>query len=259
MGKLEGKVALITGGASGIGAAAARQFVAEGAKVLITDLDEGAGKAFAGDVGPNCLFQRGDHCVRRDNEAAVAAVLDQWGRLDILYNNAGVEHRGAVEAVDDEALSRLLDVNISGPVRMTQAALPVLREAAASGGASILFTASIQAIMVRPEMTIYGAAKHGIAGFLSSLALELAPKKIRVNGICPGPVVTPMLKRAAASVADGAGMSQEVALDGVRASIPMQSLIDPLDIARAAVFLCSDDAAMITGVLLPVDGGITAR
>lgn len=253
---LEGKIALITGGASGIGAACARAFVHAGARVMITDIAHAAADALARDLGENCQAVQGDHRVRADNERAVADVVAAWGGLDVLCNNAGVPAQGSIAAVDDEMIDRVLGINVVGPYRMTQAALPALLERRRqSGTPSIIFMASIQSLMVRPHFTLYSTSKHGLGGLIGSLALELAPEGIRVNGLCPGPVDTPLFRASLA----GADPDEDKAVQKFRAGIPLGRLIMPEDVAHAAVFLASDRACSITGVMLPVDGGMTAR
>ncbi|MFM9883886.1 MAG: SDR family NAD(P)-dependent oxidoreductase [Burkholderiales bacterium] len=252
MGKLDGKVALITGGASGIGAATARRFLAEGARAMLSDINGEKGEALARELGAQASFVKGDHCIAADNDRMVAATVDKFGSLDILYNNAGMPQRGALEKLDEAVLRRLMDVNLIGPFLASKAAIPALRRSAAAKRAPcILFTASIQSIMVRPNFTAYGASKHGVSGLMSTLALELAPDGIRVNAVGPGPVDTALFR----SIVEAGGGDIET----FRSGIPLKRLITPEDVAAAAVFLCSADASAITGVLLPVDGGITAR
>ncbi len=252
MGKLDGKVALITGGASGIGAATARRFIAEGCKVMLSDISSEKGEALARELGTNAAFVIGDHCIADDNERVVSATAAKFGWLDILYNNAGMPQRSPLDQLDEAVLRRLMDVNLIGPFLASKAAIPALRKSAAAGRAPcILFTASIQSIMVRPNFTAYGASKHGVGGLMSTLALELAPDGIRVNAVAPGPVDTALFR----SIVTAGGGDIGTFRDG----IPLKRLITAEDVAAAAVFLCSADASAITGVLLPVDGGITAR
>ncbi|HJM48242.1 MAG TPA: glucose 1-dehydrogenase [Alphaproteobacteria bacterium] len=256
MARLAGKVAIITGAASGLGAASARRFVEEGASVVITDLDDGAGQALADELGQNCAYLHDDHMDRAQNEAAVALAAERWGGLDILFNNAGTPFSGTFEGIDDAALDRVVDVNLKGPFRMTQAALPELRKRAqaSENGAVILFTSSLQALMARPNFTPYTAAKHGVHGLTRGLALELAPENIRVNTLCPAATDTPMLKEFLPGMAD----DWEEAKARFRSTIPLGRMPEEVDTANAAVFLASDEARMITGIALPIDGGTTA-
>lgn len=256
MDRLKGKVAIITGGASGLGAATVRRFVEEGCRVLIADIDDAAGQALADKLGDSTMFSHCDHTDRADNEAAVRRVVETWGGLDILHNNAGAPFSGAFADVDDDTLARIFDINLVGPFRITQAALPALRERARTDpeGASIIFTASLQAIMARPNFTPYTTAKHGIIGLVRGLALELAPQNIRVNAICPAATDTPMLKDFLPGMADDWDQAKE----RFRQTIPLGRMPEPEDTANAALFLASAEARMITGIALPVDGGTTA-
>lgn len=256
MAALTGKVALITGAGSGIGEAVARRFLAEGAKVMITDLDERKGSALVKSLGPNARFMRGDHCSMADNKAAVAATVAAFGALHVLHNNAGMPQRSPIDTLTEADLRKTMDVNVVGPFLMTQAALPELRKAAKAGaGPAILVTASIQSIFVRPNMSAYAASKHAVAGFIATLALELAAEGIRVNGVCPGPVDTALFRSIASTISNDIDASMGV----FQRTVPMGRLIKAEEVAAAALFLCSAEASAITGVLLPVDGGITAR
>lgn len=252
---LADKVAIVTGAASGIGAATAERFVAEGACVMLADLDGDAADGLAARLGPRACAARCDHTLPQDNARVVEETLARFGHVDILHNNAGMLARGALDALDADAWREVLDVNLLGPFLMSRSAIAPLRESARAGRSPcILFTGSIQSLMVRPGFSAYGASKHGVAGLASTLALELAPEGIRVNALCPGPVDTPLFRKS--SAAPGAvGPS----IEQLTAGIPIGRLIRVEEVAAAAVFLCSDQASAITGVLLPVDGGITSR
>jgi NAD(P)-dependent dehydrogenase (short-subunit alcohol dehydrogenase family) len=256
MARLESKVAIITGGASGLGAASVRRFVAEGCRVMIADIDVAGGDALSRELGENCACRRVDHMDRVDAEAVVAATVDRWGGLDILYNNAGVPFAGPITKVDDDVLARVFGNNLIGPYRMTQSALPALCSAAkkTAEGAAILFTGSLQALKGRPNFTPYTASKHGVIGLVKGLALELAPFNIRVNAICPAATDTPMLKH----FLPGMAADMDEAKGRFRDSIPLGRMPEPIDTANAALFLASAEAGMITGIALPVDGGSTA-
>ncbi|MGE0715913.1 MAG: SDR family NAD(P)-dependent oxidoreductase [Alphaproteobacteria bacterium] len=253
MSRLAGRVALVTGGASGLGEATVRRFHAEGARVMVADIALDRARALAAELGAGAAAVACDHTDRAADEAAVAATLAAFGSLDILHNNAGGPFAGAFESADDATLERVVGVNLMGVMRMTQAALPALRAAGAArpGGAAILFTSSLQGIKARPNFSIYTVAKHGIVGLTRSLALELAPANIRVNAICPTVTETAMLPRFLPGMAD----DMEEARRRFRASIPLGRMPEPVDTANAALFLSSDEARLITGVALPVDGG----
>ena len=177
---LDEKVVLITGAGSGIGAATARHFVAAGAQVFLTDIAGERVECLANELGQSAAWATCDHCRETECAAAVAAAVAYFGGLDVLYNNAGIPQTGGVEAIAPDEYRRVIDANLVGPFLMTQAAIPALRQTAEAGGnASILFTASIQALMVRAGYTAYAASKHGVAGLVGSIALEYAPVGIR--------------------------------------------------------------------------------
>ena len=259
MHRLKDRVALITGGASGMGEASVRLFVSEGAHVVLADIDVKKGKAVADEFSDACVFIQCDHTKPAENEAAVAAAVKEFGKLDILFNNAGIPFANdGIENVDDEILQRIVDVDLIGPYRMTRAAMPALREGAANlaGGAAILFTSSLQGIAARPFVSPYTAAKHGVVGMAKSLALELARSNIRVNVLCPVATETPMLPQFLPK-----NLSEERKAninEQLIKGIPLRRLAQAEDIANAALFLASDEASMITGIALPIDGGITA-
>lgn len=253
--RLDGYTVFITGGAAGIGAACARRYHMEGANVVITDIDDAAGRLLAYELGHRCLYVHADHTDGREIGSAVDQALDAFGALDVLHNNAAMPARGPIEDMQEAMIRRVLDVNLLGPMVATRVALPALLDSAErTGRSSILFTASFQSLRVRPGFTLYGASKHGVAGLLKSLSLELADRGIRVNGLCPGPVDTPLLRDIAAKSGN-----LEAGLDAFRRDVPMGKLIQSEDVAAAAAFLVSGDARMITGVLLPVDGGLSNK
>jgi 3-oxoacyl-[acyl-carrier protein] reductase len=253
MSRLTDRVAIVTGGASGLGAATVRRFVEEGARVAIADIDEARGTALARELGAAGSFVRCDHTDRSQCRAAVEATLARFGALDILHNNAGGPFAGPVETADDATLERVIGVNLIGVFKMTQEALPALREAGKRrpAGAVILFTSSLQGIKARPNYTVYTASKHGIVGLVKGLALELAPANIRVNAICPTVTETPMLPKFLPGMADDMAEARK----RFRATIPLGRMPEPVDTGNAAVFLASDEARMITGIALPLDGG----
>jgi NAD(P)-dependent dehydrogenase (short-subunit alcohol dehydrogenase family) len=258
MGRLDGRVAIITGGASGIGAASVRRFAAEGAKVLVADIDEARGAALAKDLGAVADFARCDHTDTAQCEATVRRTLDRFGKLDILFNNAGTPTGGPIGKVTDAELERVIAINLHGPFRMTRAAMPALKDAAKSlkGGASIVFTSSLQGIAARPNLTPYTAAKHGVVGLMRCLALEVGGDNVRVNAICPVATETPMFRQFMPPRVTDEQMAQ--VRTRVTEQIPLKRMATADDIANAALFLASDEASMITGVALPVDGGMTA-
>ncbi|MBL8385143.1 MAG: SDR family oxidoreductase [Burkholderiales bacterium] len=250
MKRLQDRVALVTGGASGIGAACARRYAAEGARVAVADIDRDGAQAVARDIGGIALAC--DHTQAADGAQAVAAVLAAWGRLDVLHANAGVGWTGRFDATDEPTMRRVFDGVLLGPTLMARAALAALRASPArqADGAAILFTASGLGVHGRPMISLYSAAKHGVVGLMRSLALELGEENIRVNAVCPGVVDTPMVR----ATTGGWGTPDE-ALEMFRRVTPLRRNSTPEDIAASAAFLVSPDARNITGCALLVDGG----
>jgi 3-oxoacyl-[acyl-carrier protein] reductase len=181
----------------------------------------------------------------------VEEAVTRFGTVDVLHANAGIPFAGPIEDVDASTLDRVLGVNLKGAFLTAQAAVPIMKERRSG---SIIFTASLQGVIARPNFTPYTAAKHGVVGLMKGLALELAPWNVRANAIAPGPTDTPMLRAFSPGMAPDA----DDGIDRFREGIPIGRLIAPEDVAAAALFLASDDAAMVTGHVLVVDGGITA-
>lgn len=248
MPRLQGRVVIVTGGASGIGAACARRYAAEGARVVIGDLNEAGAMAVAQPLGG--IAARCDHTDATQCRALVDLALQQFGAVDALHNNAGTGWTGRFEDMPAEAARRLLEVGVMGPILMTQAALPALRRAVATGAGAILFTASGLGLHGRPMIAAYAAAKHAVLGLMRSLALELGPDGIRVNAVCPGIVDTPLVR----ATTRGWGPTDQV-LESFRLATPLRRVVQPEDVAASAAFLLSDDARNLTGTALLVDGG----
>ncbi|MGY6709340.1 MAG: SDR family oxidoreductase [Rhizobiaceae bacterium] len=246
MDRLKGKVAVVTGGASGFGAGMAVRFAEEGAKVVVADLNGDGAKAVAAEIGENAIAIGADVSSRADTEAMVKAATDSFGRLDIMVNNAGYTHgNGPLTGVDEEIFDRIYNVNMKAIYHATQAVVPIMER---QGGGSIITTASTAALRPRPGLTWYNASKGWTVTATKSMAVELAPKNIRVNCLCPVAGETGMLASFM-----GEDTPEKRAL--FQASIPLGRLSTPLDIANAALWLASDEAAFITGVALEVDGG----
>lgn len=243
--RLKGKTALVTGGASGFGAGIARRFAAEGARVVIADLNEDLGRNIAGEIGG--LAVRTDVTVAADVRAAVAAAAGITGRLDILVNNAGMPQRPQpLTAMDEASFDRLYAVNVKSVYLSAVTAVPLMQK---QGGGSILNVASTAAVRPRPNLTWYNGSKGAMLTLTKSMAVELAPRNIRVNAINPVAGTTPMLKEFMGGAETDEGRARFIA------TIPMGRLSTPLDIANAALFLCSDEAEFVTGVCMEVDGG----
>ncbi len=248
--RLKGKVALITGAGSGIGQATATLFAGEGAKVACVDIDRAAAEATAAGIrktGGEALSIGGDVSSAGDVTKMVDQTLGAWGRVDVLFNNAGIPQRPTpIEEFDDAVFEKLQAVNVRGVYLGCKYVTPIMKR---QGGGVILNTASTAAIRPRGGLNIYCATKGWVIAFTSALALELAPHKIRVMAIAPVVTDTPMLPSFMA-VPD----SPEVR-EALVKSVPLGRLATPTDIARGALFLASDEAAMMTGSVLPVDGG----
>ncbi len=246
MDRLKGKVAIVTGGASGFGAGMAARFAEEGAKVVVADLNGEGAKAVAAEIGENAIAIGADVSSRADTEAMVKAATENFGRLDIMVNNAGYTHlNGPLTGVDEEIFDRIYTVNMKAIYHAAQVVVPIMES---QGGGSIITTASTAALRPRPGLTWYNASKGWTVTATKSMAVELAPKNIRVNCLCPVAGETGMLASFM-----GEDTPEKRAL--FRASIPLGRLSTPLDIANAALWLASDEAAFITGVALEVDGG----
>ncbi len=252
-GLLAGKVALVTGGASGIGRATALAMAREGARVVVADVAEAGGAETVQRIaaaGGQAVFQRADVAEPDDVEALVRCAVETYGRLDCAFNNAGIE--GAVAApheYPDDVFDRVIAVNLKGVWLCLKAEV---RQMLAQGGGAIVNTASAAGLVGAPTISAYDASKHGVVGLTKSFALAYARQGIRVNAVCPGIIRTPMVERSFLARDPNAAARLE-------ASEPVGRLGTPEEVAEAVVWLCSDAASFVTGVALPVDGGMVAR
>ncbi|HEX8858793.1 MAG TPA: SDR family NAD(P)-dependent oxidoreductase [Actinomycetes bacterium] len=254
MGRVAGKVAVVTGGASGIGRATARKLAAEGATVGIADVDEAGGERVAAQIreaGGEAFFRRADVRSMADLEAVVGAAADRHGRLDVLVNNAAVAVPGAAGELIEDDWTRVIDVNLSGVWRGMRAAIPRML---AQGGGCIVNLSSVQAHVGFVGWAGYAASKGGIDALTRQAAVEYAPMGIRVNAIIPGTIMTEMNERIMQDSADPAAV-----LRGWTAMHPMGRVGQPDEVAAAIAFLASDEASFITGELLRVDGGMVVK
>jgi NAD(P)-dependent dehydrogenase (short-subunit alcohol dehydrogenase family) len=255
MGQLEGKVAIITGAASGMGRAASLLFAREGAHVVLADLNVAAGEATAdeaGAVGPRCVFQRTDVSSEADIEALVARALSEFGKLNVMFNNAGIGGAvGPLEYISVEDWDRTQNVCLRGVFLGIKHAIEPMRK---NGGGSIISTASIAGIDGYPGLHAYCAAKAGVVNLTRSASIDLAADFIRVNAIAPGGVSTPILYGGGGVF----GGSKETADAALIHAQPLPMAGQPEDIAQAALFLASDASRFVTGHTLVVDGGATA-
>lgn len=246
MQRLAGKVALVTGGSRGIGEGIVRRFLAEGARVMITDVLDSEGAALATELGDAACYHHLDVAQRGEWDTAIAEVEAKWGRLDCLVNNAGVLVFKRLDDLSEAEIRRIIDINLIGTMFGAQAVIPALERA---GGGSIINMSSADGIVGANSLTAYCASKFGVRGFTKALALELGHRGIRVNSIHPGGIVT--------AISNPANLPREVVDQGYKI-YPAQRAGDPHDIGAAAAYLASDDAAYCMGTELLVDGGLAA-
>jgi len=259
--RLAGKIGIVTAAASGMGRAGALRFAREGAQVAVVDVDAaGVGRVVeeitaAGGTAHGVVA---DLTKDEDSRRIVWDTVARFKGLDFVWNHVGHPGPAAVEGIDMAAFDLAVDLNLRTVLLTTEAAIPELR---ARGGGGLLFTASTSGLQGSSYSPVYSMCKFGVVGFVKSLAVRLAPEKIRVNAVCPGPIDTPMLRVFVArpDQKSTSGMDPE---DLVRrrahGAVPMGRTGRPEEIANAALFLLSDEASFITGAALPVDGGVTA-
>lgn len=254
MGRLENKVAVITGGGGGIGRAAGRLFAAEGADVLLVDLDEDALASACEEAGSN----RVSYCVAdvtrlEDNQKMVDVATERYGGVDILLANAGIE--GDVTSIteyDEARFDQVIAVNVKGPFLGLKAVIPAMTR---RGGGSVIITSSVAGVRGAAHVAPYVTSKHAVIGLMKSAAKECAPERIRVNTVNPSPVETRMMRSLEEGFApgDSEGMKAQMT-----ANIPMGRYAEPYDIAKVMLFLASDDSEFVTGSVYLADGGSSA-
>ena len=244
--RLARKVAVVTGGGSGFGAAICRRFVEEGARVVLVDCRDDRGGPLARELGEAATFCSADVGRAADARAMIDRAIERFGRLDVLVNNAGAAQasQSFVETSEDD-WDHLFAVNAKAIFLAASHAVPIMRR---QGGGVILNTVSVAAIRPRPNLLAYNSSKGAALLATKSMAIELAPDRIRVNAVCPGPGDTPML-------ATFVGGDSETHRAAFLSTIPLGRLCAPADVANAMVYLASDEAAFVTGVVLEVDGG----
>jgi meso-butanediol dehydrogenase/(S,S)-butanediol dehydrogenase/diacetyl reductase len=258
--RLEGKAAVITGAGSGIGRASALRFAQEGARLVLADVQDAEADAVVraiAQTGGTACFVHADVSRRADNERMIDVCVERYGRLDILFCNAGVNLPKRLPQSSDEEIDRLLAVNVKGPLHAARHAIPIML--GQPGGGTILFTASKTGLVAQTDSPVYCASKGAVVMLAKALALDYAaPARgegggIRVNALCPGIIDTPMLRQFADAMPDpGAAWA------AYGAAQPLGRLGTAEECAAAALWLVSPEASFVTGVALPVDGGFTA-
>ena len=249
--QMEGKVAVVTGGAAGIGQATARKLCELGARVAILDRSAEAGQASVAALeksGYTAAYLPCDVTVESEVKAAMAAIVARYGALHILVSNAGIQRYGDVVTTTPEIWNETMDVHVKGCFHATKYAIPAML---ASGGGAIVIVASVQSFTAINNSVAYVAAKHALLGMTRAIALDFATRNIRANCVCPGAIDTPMLRAAA----DRTG-SPEKMLESIGRMHALGRIGLPQEVANAIAFLASDDASFITGASLLVDGGL---
>jgi len=247
MNKLDGKIALVTGGTSGIGLATAQRFIAEGAYVFITGRRQAELDAAVQQLGENSRGIRGDVAVAADLDHLFETIRQEKGRLDVVFANAGFGEFAPLGGIDEAHFDRIFGTNVKGLLFTVQKALPLMPD-----GSAVVLNASIASVKGTPAFSVYGATKAAVRSFARSWSVDLKERKIRVNAVSPGAVVTP-------GYSVGLGMS-DAQIDQFAAQAASMTPLDrtgtPDEIAKAVVFLASDDSSFITGIELCVDGGL---
>lgn len=246
MTRLANKTALITGGTSGIGLETAKQFLAEGARVTITGTNPKTIETARAELGDSVLIIRADAADVAAQKTVAAEIEKAFGKLDILFVNAGVADLRPVEAWDEAGFDRTFDINVKGPLFLIQALLPLL-----SNPSSIILNASVNAHVGMPTTSVYGASKAALLSMTKTLSGELIGRGIRVNAVSPGPISTPLYGKLGLSEADTKAMAA-----GVQAQVPAGRFGSASEVAKTVIFLASDEASYIIGADLQIDGGM---
>lgn len=256
--ELDGKVAVITGGASGIGEAAVKLFVEQGARVVFADINHEAGEALARDLGEHALFYPADVAERTQVEGLVNRAVEQFGGLDIMFNNAGISGNQHDRFLEDDFadFDHVVGINLSGVIYGCQAAGRIMK---ANGGGVILNNASIAGLLPGHALYTYRATKSAVIHLSKCIAIDLAEYSIRVNCLVPGHIRTPLTAFTIPGMTEAQMIKVREALAPVwDSNQPLKRHGSPADVAQAALFLCSQRSAQITGTAMPIDGGITA-
>ena len=251
MERLEGKRAIVTGAGAGIGEAIAIRLSSEGARVALADLDEQAAERVAGEIKGGTLARGTDVSRAEEVEALVRSVVEEWGGLDVMVNNAGVGVAGTTPETSEEDWERLMAVNLRGTFLGMKYAIPAMRD---SGGGSVVNISSVAALVGIPDRAAYSATKGGILALTRAAAIDHVGEGVRVNCIAPGTVETPWIGRITAGYDD-----PEEARGRMEARQPHGRFVQPEEIAAMAAYLASDESASCIGACMVVDGGVTAR
>lgn len=257
-GRLQGLVSVITGGASGIGAATVRRFVAEGAKVVICDIQDAPGEALATELGPSAVFRHTNVALENDVAAAIRTAVNTWGRLDVLFNNAGFGGvSGPLDETSSDEYDNTMDVLLKSVFFGIKHASPIMKQ---QRSGSIISTASMCAFTAGVGNHLYSVAKAGVVMLTKTAALELAEWGVRVNAVCPGYIATPLAGgvRLAADGQEKTEARVEKSRQRTASNQPLARTGEPEDVAALAVFFASADSQWITGTAQLVDGGIMA-
>ncbi len=245
------KVVLVTGGTSGIGKVTAYEFARAGAKVVVSGRREKEGADVVSEIkkgGGSAAFVRTDIAREADVKAMVDFAVNTYGRLDIAFNNAGIEWKGPLDQATEADYRRVFDINVWGVLNSMRHEIPVMLK---TGGGSIINTSSVAGLVGMAQISIYNASKHAVEGLTKSVALEFARQNIRVNAVAPGPIATEMMDRFAGTEGDGRNQ--------LASMVPLGRIGDSEQIAAAVLYLASDAAKYTTGVSLAVDGGFVAQ
>jgi NAD(P)-dependent dehydrogenase (short-subunit alcohol dehydrogenase family) len=258
VGELNGKIAVITGGASGIGERSVRLFVEEGARVVIADMQRERGEALAAELKGAAVFAEVEVRQEEQVKAAIDVAVQQWGRLDCIFNNAGFGGViGPVEATPVDEFDMTFDVRVRGVFLGMKHAAPIMKQ---QRSGSIINTGSVAGIMAGYSPHAYAAAKAAVLQLTKSVAMELGEHQIRVNAICPGWVETPLIESQIQARADRHGGDRQAGVaDLLSEKQPSRRLAQPTEIGALAVWLCDPKAHNITGAAIPIDGGWTAQ
>lgn len=249
--RLEHKRCVITGGASGIGAATARRFVAEGAEILLVDVDIGAAEELAAELGSAAMATKCDVRVEAQVRRAAQVALERWGGVDVLVNNAGAELNATYDETTVEDWDRVLDTDLKGPWLFCKHLVPTM---VAQGAGSVINVSSLNGLVGFPLSTAYGGAKGGLVVFTKDMAIELGASGVRFNCVCPGVIETPMMERWTKLMPD-----QAEAKEMLRGVMPIGRMGHAAEVAASILFFASDDSTLCQGSVLSVDGGFTAQ